>query len=260
MSPSLPLSVNFHSSETSAGNVLSSADDVIYFSSYVELPRIDVDSLLSAESTESLRDATVFVDSDLPFVDAIAMLPSGQLVTISEITATLLADVENDRTIGTPSTVRAMEYLIPAMLAIVAVLFLPNRNRRDIAVLSAVVIAIIERFAAQLQRDLAGVDDVVVACCVDAIDNAVAAVNDHAQAVLAHVGTAPTVQTHGQGVFFGERYKLAVLDRAGRNADEDEFVVAGCEKERLFQGQRRDRECLSRIQTAEIEGHTAEVI
>lgn len=143
MSPSLPLAIDFQSSETGAGNLLSSADDVIYFSSYVELPRIDVDNLLSVDSTASLQDATVFVDSDLPFVDAVAMLPSGQLVTVSEITATLLADVENNRTIGTPPSAKAMEYLIPAMLAIVAVLFLPDRNRRDISVLTVAVIAIL---------------------------------------------------------------------------------------------------------------------
>ncbi len=143
MSPSLPLAINFQSSETGAGNLLSSADDVIYFSSYVELPRIDVDGLLGADAIGSLQDATVFVDSDLPFVDSVAMLPSGQLVTISEITATLLADVENNRTISTPPSVKAMEYLIPAMLAIVAVLFLPDRNRRDITVLTISVVAIL---------------------------------------------------------------------------------------------------------------------
>jgi serine/threonine-protein kinase len=143
MSPSLPLAIDFESSETGAGNLLSSADDVIYFSSYVELPRIDVDNLLNAEAATSLQGATVFVDSDLPFVDSVAMLPSGQLVTVSEITATLLADVENGRTISTPTSVKAMEYLIPAMLAIVAVLFLPDRNRRDITVLTVSVIAIL---------------------------------------------------------------------------------------------------------------------
>jgi serine/threonine-protein kinase len=68
-------------------------------------------------------------------------LPSGQLVTTSEIIATLLADIENNRTITTPSGIQAMEYLIPAMLAIVAVLFLPDRNRHDIAVLTLIIIA-----------------------------------------------------------------------------------------------------------------------
>ena len=143
MSPSLPLAINFESSATGAGNMFSGADDVIYFSSYVELPRIDLDRLLASEATASLKDATVFVDSEIPFVDAAAMLPSGQLVTTSEIIASLLADVENGRTIGTPSGTKAMEYLIPALLAIMAVLFLPDRNRRDITVLTITVIAIL---------------------------------------------------------------------------------------------------------------------
>ena len=143
MSPSLPLAINFESSATGAGNMFSGADDVIYFSSYVELPRIDLDRLLASEATASLKDATVFVDSEIPFVDAAAMLPSGQLVTTSEIIASLLADVENGRTIGTPSGTKAMEYLIPALLAIMAVLFLPDRNRRDITVLTITVIAVL---------------------------------------------------------------------------------------------------------------------
>ncbi len=143
MSPSLPLAIDFQSSDTGGASLLSGADDLIYFSSYVELPRIDVDNLLNADAPTSLQGATVFVDSDLPFVDAAAMLPSGQLVTVSEITATLLADIENRRTIGSPASVKAMEYLIPAMLAIVAVLFLPDRNRRDISVLTITVIAIL---------------------------------------------------------------------------------------------------------------------
>jgi len=143
MSPSLPLAINFASSEAGTAKAFSGADDVIYFSSYAELPRIDVDALLGAGSAVSLKGATVFVDTDQPFVDATALLPSGQLVTTSEITATLLADVENSRTISTPATIKGMEYLIPAMLAIVAVLFLPDRNRRDILVVTISVVAML---------------------------------------------------------------------------------------------------------------------
>lgn len=143
MSPSLPLAINFASSEAGIAKGFSGADDVIYFSSYAELPRIDVDALLDAKAAESLEGATVFVDTDQPFVDASGLLPSGQLVTTSEITATLLADVENGRTISTPATIKGMEYLIPAMLAIFAVLFLPDRNRRDILVVTITVVAIL---------------------------------------------------------------------------------------------------------------------
>ncbi len=143
MSPSLPLAIDFESSESGMGNLLSSADDVIFFSSYVDLPRVDIARLLEAGEATSLRDATVFVDSDLPFVDASAVLPSGQLVTTSEIIATLLADVEYGRTIGTPLGIKAMEYLVPGMLAIMAVLFLPDRDRRDISILTVIVIALL---------------------------------------------------------------------------------------------------------------------
>ena len=143
LSPSLPLAIDFESSESGTGSMLSKADDVIFFSSYVELPRIDVMGLLNANGEISLKGATVFVDSDKPYVDAAAMLPSGQLVTISEITAALLADLENNRTIGSPPSIKALEFLIPAMLAIIAVLFLPDRNRREIAVLTVTVISIL---------------------------------------------------------------------------------------------------------------------
>ncbi len=55
----------------------------------------------------------------------------------SELTAALLADIENDRMIMAPSWVQALEWLAPALLAIVAVLFLPDRNRKEIVVLTA---------------------------------------------------------------------------------------------------------------------------
>jgi serine/threonine-protein kinase len=143
MSPALPLAVKFDSDGAESGSVFASADDVIYFSSYVDLPRINIEKLINENAADSLRDATVLVDSDLPFVDAAAVLPSGQLVTFAEITAALLADLENDRTIIAPPGIQAMEYLIPAMLAIMAVLFLPDRNRRDITVVTVTVIAVL---------------------------------------------------------------------------------------------------------------------
>jgi len=142
MSPSLALAINLESSESGAGSMFSDPDDVIFFSNYVEIPRFDLNRLLASDATASLKDATVFVDSDMGFVDAAAILPSGHLVTPSEIIATLLADIEGGKTIHTPSGVKAMEYLIPAMLAIVAVLFLPDRNRREIAILTLIVTAV----------------------------------------------------------------------------------------------------------------------
>lgn len=143
MSPSLPLAINFEASQTGSSGIISSADDHVFLSSYVELPRIDTQNLLQRGQEVSLRGATVFVDSDKPIVGAEAVLPSGQFVTVSEVMASLLADLENNRIIATPSSIKALEYLIPAILAVVAVLFLPDRNRRDIAVLTATVVAIL---------------------------------------------------------------------------------------------------------------------
>jgi len=141
MSPSLPLAVAFDNESVSSSHRMSSAEDAIYLSSYAELPRVEVADLLNPDTDKSaLAGVTVFVDSSPALIGAAAMLPSGQLVTISEITATLLADVETDRTIGAPSWVGAMEWLAPVLLAIVAVLFMPDRSRKDIAVLAGVVI------------------------------------------------------------------------------------------------------------------------
>ena len=140
-SPSLPLAVAVNSSADGEGNQLSSADATIFLSNYADLPRIGADELLSGTfDTGPLYDATVFVDSDPAFVGAAAVLPSGQLVTNSEIAATLLANVENNRTISSPSGIQAMQWLIPALLAIVAVLFMPDRDRREIAILTATVV------------------------------------------------------------------------------------------------------------------------
>jgi len=137
MSPSLPLAIAFAASATATAPRMSGSDDAVYLSSYAEIPRIEVDDLMKAEAQDLLKGATVFVDSDPAIVGAAAVIPSGQFVTQSEITAALLADIENNRMIIAPSWVRAMEFLLPALLAIVATLFMPDRNRKEIAVLTA---------------------------------------------------------------------------------------------------------------------------
>jgi serine/threonine-protein kinase len=147
MSPSLPLAVAFDNGETSANRRISTDVNVIYLSNYVELPRVDVDSLLEPASDKSVfRDATVFVDASPALIGAVATLPSGQFATVSEITASLLADVEQNRTIIAPGWIRAMEWLAPAVLAILAVLLLPDRSRKDIAVLTGVAVVLLLLF------------------------------------------------------------------------------------------------------------------
>jgi tRNA A-37 threonylcarbamoyl transferase component Bud32/CHASE2 domain-containing sensor protein len=141
MSPSLPLAIAFDNKDLNVTPRMSSTDDAIFVANYSALPRVDVADLLNAETDKSpLAGATVFIDSSPELVGAVAMLPSGQHVTISEITAALLADVENNRTIIAPSWVSAMEWLAPMLLAIVAVLFMPDRTRKDIILLAGVAI------------------------------------------------------------------------------------------------------------------------
>ncbi|MDJ0905495.1 MAG: protein kinase [Woeseiaceae bacterium] len=147
MSPSLPLAIAFDNEEASTHHRMSSAVSAIYLSNYVELPRVEVESLLDPATDKSVFwDATVFVDASPALVGSVATLPSGQFVTVSEITASLLADVEQDRTVIAPGWVRAMEWLLPALLAIVAVLFLPDRTRKDIAVVTGVAVVLLLLF------------------------------------------------------------------------------------------------------------------
>jgi hypothetical protein len=144
MSPSLPLAVAFDNPNAVVGDRMSSSDDAIFLSNYAELARVSVADLLNPSSDKSpLAGATVFLDRSPELVGAVAKLPSGQFVTASEITAALIADVEMDRTIISPAWVNALEWLAPVLLAIVAVLFMPERSRKDIAVLAGTAIVML---------------------------------------------------------------------------------------------------------------------
>ncbi|NNF41369.1 MAG: protein kinase [Woeseiaceae bacterium] len=133
MSPSLPLAIALSESESASISRMQNSDDAIFLSSYAEVPRLAVADVMKRDAI--LNGATVFVDSDPALAAASARLPSGQFVTISELTAAQLSDIENDRMIIAPSWAQALEWLAPSLLAIIAVLFLPDRNRREIAVL-----------------------------------------------------------------------------------------------------------------------------
>ena len=112
---------------------------MIYLSNYKPIPRLTAKEALKENfAAEKYAGATVFIDAAPPIVAAAAKIPSGQFVTQSEITAALLANVEMSRAVISPSWVRALEWLAPALLAIIAVLFLPGRMRRDIVMLVAI--------------------------------------------------------------------------------------------------------------------------
>jgi len=142
MSPSLPLSIAFENDDGQGSNRMSSAEDAIYLSNYRKLRRLDVNDLIDGRiNSRNLVGFTIFIDSEPELVGSQAILPSGQRVTHSEITAALLANIEQEKSVISPSWVKAMEWLAPVLLAIVAVLFMPDRGRRDIAAMTIAVVA-----------------------------------------------------------------------------------------------------------------------
>jgi serine/threonine-protein kinase len=135
MVPALAVAIAFDSPTMTARQIELGAEDHLYLSRYAELRRVEVDDLIFGYiNARSLTGATVFLDADPALQAASAMLPSGQFVTASEITASLLADIEQDRTIVAPTWIQALEWLAPLLLAGAAVLLMPERNRRDILV------------------------------------------------------------------------------------------------------------------------------
>lgn len=142
MSPSLALAIALDNENITQSGRMSNTDDEIFFSNYADLPRMSVDDILAGDfASTRLNGSTIFVDHEPALVGAAAILPSGEYVTNSELTAALLADVENDRTVIVPSWVRALEWLAPVLLAIVAVLFMPERDKRGIALIMVSVVA-----------------------------------------------------------------------------------------------------------------------
>ena len=141
MAPSLPLSVALHSQTYTPDPRMSNADTDIFLTNYKPLERLRAEEVLAAGFKGSqLAGKTVFIDAEPPLVGAAALLPSRQFVTRSEITATLLASIEQNQAVIAPNWVRALEWLLPALLAIVATLFLPGRERRNILLIVTVVI------------------------------------------------------------------------------------------------------------------------
>ncbi|HEX5764309.1 MAG TPA: protein kinase, partial [Woeseiaceae bacterium] len=142
MFPSLPLAIALSRPETAASSRISSGDDAVYLSNYRQVQRYAPEEILAADFPEgNIEGRTVFLDSALPLVHAAAILPSGEYVTRSEITAALLANIEQDEAIVAPAWVGALEWLAPALLAIIGVLFGPGRKRRDILIWAAGLVA-----------------------------------------------------------------------------------------------------------------------
>ncbi len=161
MRPALAVAVASDANDAEIDRRLAAAEDAIYFSNYADIRRVDADDLIFGDiNSRSLTGLTVFVDAQPKLQGDTGLLPSGQFVTQSEITASMLADIEQDRTIISPPWITALEWLTPILLAIAAVLFMPDRGRRDIIVMTLAFLAgllLIEAlalFVLQLRIDL----------------------------------------------------------------------------------------------------------
>ncbi|NOX68404.1 MAG: protein kinase [Gammaproteobacteria bacterium] len=142
MSPSLALAITLADPKRVVDPRMSMTDDSVYLSNYAPIPRLSAADILNGKATAAqFSNKTIFLDASLPLVSAAAVLPSGQYVTTSEITATLLANMEQRQSIISPTWVRALEWLVPALLAIVAALFMPGRKRADILFLTLAMVA-----------------------------------------------------------------------------------------------------------------------
>jgi tRNA A-37 threonylcarbamoyl transferase component Bud32 len=141
MSPSLPLAVALDDPDADIDPRISGADDAIYLSNHAPIPRMTAKEVLDPGfNLTGYVGATILVDAAPPIVAAATILPSGQFATTSEITAALLANIEQGRSVIAPAWVTALEILVPALLAIVAVLFMPGRTRREIIMMSAAIV------------------------------------------------------------------------------------------------------------------------
>ena len=145
MSPSLPLAVALDDKNHMTNPGISTADATIYLTNYSPIDRLGAEEVLAQDFEGSqVAGRTVFLDAEPPLVGAAAILPSQQFVTHSEIIAILLANIEQEQIVITPTWVRALEWAVPALLGIVAMLFLPGRKRQEILLLvTGVILALI---------------------------------------------------------------------------------------------------------------------
>ncbi|MDH4047436.1 MAG: protein kinase [Gammaproteobacteria bacterium] len=141
MTPSLPLAIALDDPSFSPDPRVSNADILLFMTNYEPVPHITAAQFLGADFDRStLEGRTVFVDTSPALAGASAILPSGQPVTRSEVVAALLSNIEQHQSVIGPAWVKALELMIPALLSILAILFLPGRSRREIVVFAAVAL------------------------------------------------------------------------------------------------------------------------
>lgn len=141
MTPSLALAIALADPVRANDPRISTVDDTIFLSNYSPVARVAAADVLDGRfSTEDFSGKTVFIDADPALAAAAATLPSDQYVTHSEVTAAMLADIEDGRAILAPGWVNALQWLIPAFVAVVIILLLPGRKRRGVLMIAAALL------------------------------------------------------------------------------------------------------------------------
>jgi eukaryotic-like serine/threonine-protein kinase len=144
MSPSLPLAVALANQDSLPAANVARIDAAMFVARYKPLPRLNAVELLAVRTVAAqLAGKTVFLDAAPPLVAASARLPSGQYVTASELTAAMLASIENNEAITAPGWAGVMQLLVPATLAVLAILLLPGHSRRQILLATAATILVL---------------------------------------------------------------------------------------------------------------------
>jgi len=142
MIPSLPLAIALNDPAFSNDPRISATDNAIFLTRSAPIERLTPESILGSKNgARQLTGKIVFIDAHPALVGAVATLPSGQFVTHSEIVATLLGNLLEHQVIIAPAWIRALEWLVPALLAILVVLFLPGRKRQEILLIAVVAAA-----------------------------------------------------------------------------------------------------------------------
>ena len=141
MSPNLALAVSIGSRNAVPNQMESGFGDFILLSNYIPVTSFTEQEIFAPGfDTTSLAGKTIIVDHDTSSVRSANQLPSGQFVTNGGLTGMLLAALEQDEAITAPMWARMLEWLMPLLLTIAAVLLMPGKSRKDIAFFASTAI------------------------------------------------------------------------------------------------------------------------
>ena len=134
MSPNLALAVALDSRKSAPSELESGFGDFVMLSNYIPVTSFTDQEILSPGFEGSvLAGKTIVIDQHTTSLGGAIRLPSGQFVTHAGLTGMLLAALEQNEEITAPMWARILEWLLPLLLTIAAVLLMPGSSRKDIA-------------------------------------------------------------------------------------------------------------------------------